>query len=131
VGEAENDWVEGYIRKAGTTPRIGRPEADQLSKLGRAGDRTAEEALINANRRLVVSVAKRYGRNEPLGAVLIRGESGLRTAIERFDPSKDFAFSSYATWWIQQAIIQGDETGGGMRVPRQSSPPTGGASATA
>ncbi|MGO8863124.1 MAG: sigma factor [Acidimicrobiales bacterium] len=75
---------------------------------------------------------KTYGHNERLADLLRQGESGLQTAIERFDPSKGFAFSTYATWWIKQEIIRGN--GGGnanVREPRHSLPSSGGTSVTA
>jgi RNA polymerase primary sigma factor len=132
VTNSDDEWVANCVRRAGTTPWIGRPEAAELCKLAQTGDRSAHNALFEANLRLVVSLAKRYGHGEPLGDLLRQGESGLRTAIERFDPSKGFAFPTYATWWIKQAIVRGN--GGdnaNVREPRPPLPSLGGASVTA
>jgi DNA-directed RNA polymerase sigma subunit (sigma70/sigma32) len=132
VANGEDQWVADYIRRAGTTPRIERTEAVELCKLAQSGNLSAWNVLFNGNLRLVVSLAKRYGNSETLSDLLMQGESGLRTAIERFDPLKNFAFPTYATWWIKQAIIRGD--GGGnanMREPKRPLPSSDGTSVTA
>jgi hypothetical protein len=121
VATGDDDWVEDYVRHAGTTPRIGRSEEVELCKLAQAGDSSAHSALFEANLRIVVSLAKRYGRQEPLARLLKNGETGLRTAIEQFDPSKGFHFPTYAIWWITQAMIQGG--GGGKLNVREPKPP--------
>jgi RNA polymerase primary sigma factor len=106
------------------------------------GDTDAKADLITANRRLVVSIARRYVGIPPtegnwntrttsqspdleqLAPILARGEQGLQTAVGRFDESKGFAFPTYATWWIRQAITKGTQGGdpGGVREPISPAP---------
>jgi len=134
VVESGDDWVVDYIRRAGTLRPIGRAEAIQLATLAQSGDRGAERILFDANLRLVVNLAKRYVRNDSIDRFFQLGEGGLRAAIDRFEPSKGFSFTTYATWWIKRAILSGGgegDNGGRVGEPRHPLPSVGGASATA
>jgi RNA polymerase primary sigma factor len=134
VVERGDDWVDDYIRRAGSLRPIGRAEAAQLATLAQSGDREAEQILFDANLRLVVNLAKRYVRNDSLGRLFQLGESGLRRAIVRFESSKGFSFTTYATWWIKQAIVSGGgegDNGGRVGEPRHPLPSVGGVTATA
>jgi DNA-directed RNA polymerase sigma subunit (sigma70/sigma32) len=132
VIESDGDWADRYMRRAGALAPIGRAEAGLLATLAQSGNGVAEQTLFEANLRIVVSLAKRFGRHNSLDSIIRLGESGLRTAINRFEPAKGFSFSTYATWWIKQAIVNGGGNGdgsGGVREPRQPLPPAGGVSA--
>jgi RNA polymerase primary sigma factor len=77
----------------------------RIARGARSGDEAAREKLIERNLRLVVSAAKRYrGRGMPFEDLIQEGNVGLMRAVERFDPERGFRFSTYATWWIRQAI---------------------------
>jgi RNA polymerase sigma factor (sigma-70 family) len=94
----------------------------ELHRIVGAGD-AATETLVNANLRLVVSIAKKYQRSDlPLLDLVQEGNLGLIHAVEKFDWRKGFKFSTYATWWIRQAITRGIERGGRtIRLPAQAS----------
>lgn len=104
------DGTSYYLREIGKIPRLTKEEEEELAKKIKFG--TAEEAkaarnkFINSNLRLVVSVAKKFARkyNEPLMETIQEGNLGLMRAVETFDYSKGFKFSTYAEWWIQQKI---------------------------
>ena len=90
-----------------TTPSLPKAKIADLRTIIRDGDR-AKRHLLEANLRLVVSLAKRYtGRGMPLLDLIQEGNLGLIRAVEKFDYSKGFKFSTYATWWIRQAITRG------------------------
>jgi RNA polymerase primary sigma factor len=99
------DSVRAYLKEIGTVSLLSARDEVRLAKLIERGDQTAKNALIEANLRLVVSVAKRYmGRGLSLLDLIQEGNMGLIRAVEKFDYRKGFKFSTYATWWIRQAV---------------------------
>ena len=102
-----DDSVKMYLREIGKIPLLTEEEEDKYSKLALEGDKKAKDIMVESNMRLVVSVAKRYsGRGLDLLDLIQEGNTGLLRAVEKFDPSKGFKFSTYATWWIRQAITR-------------------------
>jgi RNA polymerase primary sigma factor len=103
-GEAENT-IRQYLAEIGRYPLLTAEQEIQLAYRTRAGDREAQQRMIEANLRLVVSVAKRYNNHGVQLLDLIQeGNLGLMRASQKFDPQRGFRFSTYATWWIRQAI---------------------------
>src|SRR3990170_6530144 len=95
-----------YLKEAGTIPLLTRNEEIQLAKRIEMGDKRAKDRLIRSNLRLVISIAKNYYTQDMDFLDLIQeGNTGLIRAVEKFDYHKGFKFSTYATWWIRQAII--------------------------
>ncbi len=102
-----DDSVRLYLREIGKIPLLSADEELELAKKVVAGDKRAKEKMAEANMRLVVSIAKRYvGRGLDLLDLIQEGNTGLLRAVEKFDPDKGFKFSTYATWWIRQAITR-------------------------
>ncbi len=102
-----DDSVRLYLREIGKIPLLSADEELELAKRVVAGDLDAKEKMAEANMRLVVSIAKRYvGRGLDLLDLIQEGNTGLLRAVEKFDPDKGFKFSTYATWWIRQAITR-------------------------
>jgi len=102
-----NDPVKMYLKEIGRVPLLGKEEEIELADRIVRGDETAKEILISANLRLVVSIAKHYiGRGMLFLDLIQEGNLGLIKASEKFDPEKGFKFSTYATWWIRQAITR-------------------------
>lgn len=102
-----DDATKTYLKELGKTTLLSAEEERALAEKASAGDGKAKNALIVANLRLVVSVAKRYtGRGLELDDLIQLGNLGLMTAVEKFDYLKGFRFSTYATWWIRQAITR-------------------------
>lgn len=100
-----DDPVKMYLREIGNIPMLSPEEEKDIAKRISEGDETAKKRLSEANLRLVVSIAKRYlGRGMPLLDLIQEGNLGLIKAVDKFDPSKGFKFSTYATWWIRQAV---------------------------
>ena len=102
-----NDSVKQYLKEIGRVPLLKPKEETELAKRIAAGDKRAKDQLINANLRLVVSIAKHYiGRGMQFLDLISEGNLGLIKAVEKFDYKKGFKFSTYATWWIRQAITR-------------------------
>jgi RNA polymerase primary sigma factor len=101
------DAVRMYLRSIGRVPLLTREDEVRLAKRIEQNDMAAKNALIEANLRLVVSIAKRYsGRGLTLLDLIQEGNLGLIRAVEKFDWRRGFKFSTYATWWIRQAITR-------------------------
>src|ERR671918_676215 len=111
--------LAGYFARIDTGTLLTHAEEVDLSRRARTGDKRARQRLIEKNLRLVVSVAKRYRDNGlPFEDLIQEGNIGLMKAVERFDPDKGFRFSTYATWWIRQAIGRGvADKGRTIRLP--------------
>ncbi len=102
-----DDPVKMYLKEIGKIPLLTPEEEVELAKRASEGDEEAKKRLIEANLRLVVSVAKRYiGRGLLFLDLIQEGNLGLIKAVEKFDYRKGFKFSTYATWWIRQAITR-------------------------
>ena len=106
-GIALDDPVRMYLKEIGRVPLLLANEEVELAMKVEAGDETAKRRLAEANLRLVVSIAKRYvGRGMLFLDLIQEGNLGLIKAVEKFDYRKGFKFSTYATWWIRQAITR-------------------------
>lgn len=104
-GIAVDDPVKIHLKEIGRIPLLTTEEEIQLAEKISAGDDNARERLIEANLRLVVSIAKHYvGRGMPFLDLIQEGYIGLIKAVEKFDHTKGYKFSTYATWWIRQSI---------------------------
>ncbi len=102
-----DDPVRMYLKEIGKVPLLTADEEIELAKRMKAGDEEAKKRLAEANLRLVVSIAKRYvGRGMQFLDLIQEGNLGLIKAVEKFDYTKGFKFSTYATWWIRQAITR-------------------------
>ena len=102
-----DDPVKIHLREIGRIPLLSAEEEIELAQRISEGDQSARDRLIVANMRLVVSIAKHYvGRGMPLLDLIQEGYSGLIKAVEKFDHTKGYKFSTYATWWIRQAITR-------------------------
>ncbi|KKQ89309.1 MAG: RNA polymerase sigma factor [Berkelbacteria bacterium GW2011_GWA2_38_9] len=102
-----DDSVRLYLREIGRIPLLKTEDEIKLAKRIEHGDKLAKRQLIEANLRLVVSIAKKYiGRGLSLLDLIQEGNTGLIRAVEKFDYQKGFKFSTYATWWIRQAITR-------------------------
>ena len=106
-GVKVNDPVRMYLKEIGRVPLLSADEEKELALKIEQGDEEAKQHLAEANLRLVVSIAKRYvGRGMSLLDLIQEGNMGLMKAVEKFDYRKGFKFSTYATWWIRQAITR-------------------------
>ena len=106
-GIALDDPVRMYLKEIGRVPLLTAEEEVELAQRMEAGDESARHRLEEANLRLVVSIAKRYvGRGMLFLDLIQEGNLGLLKAVEKFDYSKGYKFSTYATWWIRQAITR-------------------------
>lgn len=104
-GSMIDDPVKMYLREIGSIPMLTPEEEKDIARRISEGDAEAKKRLSEANLRLVVSIAKRYlGRGMPLLDLIQEGNLGLIKAVEKFDPTKGFKFSTYATWWIRQSV---------------------------
>ena len=108
-----------YFRQIGRGRLLTHEEEIDLGRGARAGDETARSELIEKNLRLVIPVAKKYrGMGLPFGDLIQEGNIGLMRAADKFDPEKGFRFSTYATWWIRQAVQRAvADKGRTIRVP--------------
>lgn len=105
--DASDDSVRLYLREIGKIPLLNAEEELALAKKVVSGDKRSKDKMAEANMRLVVSIAKRYsGRGLDFLDLIQEGNTGLLRAVEKFDPEKGFKFSTYATWWIRQAITR-------------------------
>lgn len=106
-GISIEDPVRMYLKEIGKVPLLSAEEEIELAKRMENGDQEAKKRLAEANLRLVVSIAKRYlGRGMQFLDLIQEGNLGLIKAVEKFDYTKGFKFSTYATWWIRQAITR-------------------------
>jgi len=107
LGDISDDSVRMYLREIGRINLLTGEEEVKLAKRSERGDIWAKKRLAEANLRLVVSIAKKYiGRGLTLLDLIQEGNTGLMRAVEKFDYRKGFKFSTYATWWIRQAITR-------------------------
>ena len=102
-----SDPVRMYLKEIGRINLLSSDEEFEYAKLAEQGDEYAKNMLAESNLRLVVSIAKRYvGRGMLFLDLIQEGNIGLMKAVDKFDPSKGYKFSTYATWWIRQAITR-------------------------
>lgn len=107
LDDISDDSVRLYLREIGKIPLLSAEEEMELARRIIDGDKKAKDKMAEANMRLVVSIAKRYsGRGLDFLDLIQEGNTGLLRAVEKFDPDKGFKFSTYATWWIRQAITR-------------------------
>lgn len=113
------ELLSGYLDRIGKEKLLTRREEADLSRRARAGDGRAWKELIERNLRLVVSIAKRYrGMGLPFEDLIQEGNLGLIKAADRFDPERGHRFSTYATWWIRQAVGRAvSDKGRAIRLP--------------
>ncbi len=106
-GLAIDDPVRMYLKEIGKVPLLTAKRERELAERMAAGDETAKDELVEANLRLVVSIAKRYvGKGMFFLDLIQEGNLGLMKAVDKFDYTKGYKFSTYATWWIRQAITR-------------------------
>ncbi len=106
-GVSVDDPVRLYLKEIGKVPLLTNEREKELAERMMAGDQSAKTELVEANLRLVVSIAKRYvGRGMYFLDLIQEGNLGLMKAVEKFDYTKGYKFSTYATWWIRQAITR-------------------------
>src|SRR6266404_312429 len=107
LDDIADDSVRLYLREIGKIPLLTAEEELALAQRVVSGDKRAKDQMAEANMRLVVSIAKRYvGRGLDLLDLIQEGNTGLLRSVEKFDPERGFKFSTYATWWIRQAITR-------------------------
>src|ERR687890_2315782 len=113
------DLIPGYFARIDKGNLLTHREEIDLSKRAKAGDDRARKKLIEKNLRLVISVAKRYrGMGLPFEDLIQEGNIGLMKAVEKFDPDRGWRFSTYATWWVRQAVGRAvADKGRTIRVP--------------
>ncbi len=118
-GMSSEDPVHMYLKEIGKVPLLSQEEENELSKRLKEGDTEAGKRLAEANLRLVVSIAKRYvGRGMLLPDLIQEGNLGLMKAVDKFDYERGYRFSTYATWWIRQAITRAiADQGRTIRIP--------------
>ncbi|MBN1617621.1 MAG: RNA polymerase sigma factor RpoD/SigA [Spirochaetales bacterium] len=103
----EDSALSTYLKEINRIPLLGREEEYNLAISAASGDQKAKDALVKANLRFVVNVAKKYqNQGLPLMDLISEGNIGLMNAVDRFDATKGFHFISYAVWWIRQAILK-------------------------
>jgi RNA polymerase primary sigma factor len=108
VAAMTTDSLQLFLNEAGRYPLLTAAEEVELAKLIESGDKRAKDRMVNSNLRLVVSIAKKYqGHGLPLIDLIQEGIIGLIRAVEKFDWRRGYKFSTYATWWIRQAVQRG------------------------
>ena len=114
-----DDYVKQYLKEIGVYKLLTKEETEDLAFRYKLGDKEAGKKIVNHNLRLVVSIAKKYnGRGLDFLDLIQEGNLGLIKAVEKFDPSLGYKFSTYATWWIRQAVARGlAEKSRTIRVP--------------
>jgi len=114
-----DDPVRRYLNRIGEMPILTREQEVELAQKIEQADEQSKKKMVEANLRLVVSVARRYqGRGMPLPDLIQAGNLGLIRAVEHFDWRRGYKFSTYATWWIRQAILRAlDDTARTIRLP--------------
>ena len=117
--EYMQDSVRLYLKEIGAHPVLSAEEEYEIAKKAAAGDQQAKETLIVCNLKLVVSIAKKYlGHGLALQDLIQNGNIGLMKAVDKFEYNKGFKFSTYATWWIRQAIARSlADSGRTIRLP--------------
>lgn len=115
----KSDSLKAYLKEIGRHKLLSAQEEIELTRRMKDGDREARRRLIQANLRLVVSIARRYqNRGLPFQDLIQEGSLGLIRAAEKFDPGRGFKFSTYATWWIRQSVTRAlADKGRAIRVP--------------
>ncbi|MCX6744131.1 MAG: sigma-70 family RNA polymerase sigma factor [Candidatus Parcubacteria bacterium] len=107
ISEISEDSIQMYLREIGKVPLLSSEEEMTLARRKDKGDKEAFKKIVQANLRLVVSIAKKFvGKSMSLLDLIQEGNIGLFKAVEKFDPKKGYKFSTYATWWIRQAITR-------------------------
>ena len=107
LSEISEDSIQMYLREIGKVPLLSSEEEMSLARRKDKGDKEAFKKIVQANLRLVVSIAKKFvGKSMSLLDLIQEGNIGLFKAVEKFDPKKGYKFSTYATWWIRQAITR-------------------------
>ncbi|MFH1233484.1 MAG: sigma-70 family RNA polymerase sigma factor [Patescibacteria group bacterium] len=108
ISELSSDSIQMYLREIGKVPLLSKEEEVELAKRKEKGDKGAERKIIEANLRLVVSIAKKFAGAKGLSLLdlIQEGNIGLFRAVEKFEYRKGYKFSTYATWWIRQAITR-------------------------
>jgi RNA polymerase primary sigma factor len=108
LSKLNSDSIQMYLKEIGRVPLLSPAEEIELAKRKERGDREAEKKIIEANLRLVVSIAKRFAGAKGLSLLdlIQEGNIGLFRAVEKFEYRKGYKFSTYATWWIRQAITR-------------------------
>ena len=105
IAGATVDSLDLYLAQIGRTPLLTKDEEQRLARLVEEGDELAKRRMVEANLRLVVSIAKKYrGHGVAFLDLIQEGTLGLVRAVEKFDWRRDLKFSTYATWWIRQAV---------------------------
>ena len=113
------ELLEEYLDRIGRVSLLTQYQERKLARRARAGDERARDTLVERNLKLVVSVAKKYrGMGLPFADLIQEGNVGLMKAVDRFDPEKGYRFSTYATWWIRQAVGRAiSDKGRQIRLP--------------